>query len=105
MNKKVLPFQKPDDLDVRVLEKADFFFANDNEDIGIVIRSYEENGNMIASLHLVEQTARVTYRLSEHIDTLIFPDKTQRQHFIDTFGELSIIEYYSKWAFGEKKKS
>ncbi|WP_379970585.1 hypothetical protein [Ectobacillus sp. sgz5001026] len=104
MNKKVLPFQKPDDWAVRVLERADFFFANENEDIGIVIRSYEENDNMIASLHLIEQTARVTYRLSVHIDTLIFPDKKQRQHFIDTFAELSIVDYYSKWAFGEMPK-
>lgn len=102
MNKNVFPFKQPED-DV-LYEQGDVYFSNPNEDIGIFIRSYEQKGHLIASLHFIERTENDTYQLRDQIDSLIFPDDTQRQHFIDTFGEISIVEYYSKWAFGEKMK-
>ncbi|WP_416828196.1 hypothetical protein [Ectobacillus polymachus] len=103
MNQKVIPFKKPKNWDDLVHEQGAIYFSKFNEDLGIFIRSYEQKGQLIASLHLIERGEEENmYQIRDNIEALIFPNETQRRHFIDTFGDLSAVDYYLEWDLGDK---
>lgn len=102
MDQKVIPFKKPKNWDDLVQEQGAVYLSKFNENLGIFIRSYEQKGLLIASLHLIERGEEDTYHIRDHLDALIFPNETQRRHFIDTFGDLSAVDYYLEWDLGDK---